>query len=78
MIFNFFLDHQKDHNLPHWYINLIAKKSSQFLVYSHIQVLVSAVHKLKQKWSVELFSAFARLKKWPSIKEHVLILDNRL
>ena len=39
-------------------------KSSQFLFYNHVQVLMSIVHKLtrKQKWSVESFSTFVRLK----------------
>ena len=71
-----FLDYQKDHNLSHWCINLLAKKSGQLLFYGHVQIFLSAFHKPKQTWSVESFPAFARLKEWPSTSEHVFI-NNR-
>ena len=41
-------------------MNLLAKKG-RFLFYSHVQVLVSAIQKPKQIWSVESFSDFAIL-----------------
>ena len=70
--FHCFVDHLKYHNLPHQYImQFVIQKSSQFLFYSHVQVLLSAVRK-----PIEFFSALARLKEWRTIQEHVF-LDNR-
>ena len=48
-----------------------SQTSSQFLFYSHAQVLMYEVHKPKQTWSIESFSALAIFKQWPSTQEHV-------
>ena len=47
------------------------------LILQHVQVLVSAVHKPKQKWSIKSSSTLSRLKEWPIIQEYVS-LYNRL
>ena len=69
--FSIFLDHQKDYDVP-TSVSFTSQKSSWFLFYSHVQVLVSAVHKPEQRWSVESFSTFAMLKQWPSTQKHIL------
>ena len=46
--FIFFVDHQKDHNLPHYSVLICYPKRGQILFYSYVQVLVSEVHKPKQ------------------------------
>ena len=59
---------------PHGYcIQFIQGETGQFLFCSHVQVLVSAVHKPKQTWSVESFSTFARLKECSSTQQHAFL-----
>ena len=59
MTFKFSLTIKKIITCP----NIVAK-NGQFLFYSHVQVLLSAIKKPKQTWSVEFSWAFAKLKEW--------------
>ena len=56
-------DFQKEHNVPDQCVNLLAKKGSVLFLQP---CSVPAVRKAKQTWSVESFSAFARLKELTS------------
>ena len=70
-IFNFFLDRQKDHNLPHYHINLPAKRGFSFYFTAMFRVWCLQFTNQNKKWSVETFLLLAGLKKWPTMQEHV-------